>query len=71
MLHNIEVLSKEFVFFFNSFTSVERSLAQLGEIACVIKNITSNIIWFDYFEYSVRFSFMLEYCINVYFKPYH
>ena len=55
MLHNIEVLSKEFVFFFNSFTSVERSLAQLGEIACVIKNVTSNIIWFHYFEYSIIF----------------
>ena len=44
VLHNIEVLSKEFSFFFKALTSVEWSLARLGEIACVIKNVTSNII---------------------------
>lgn len=55
VLHNIEVLSKEFSFFFKALTSVERSLARLGEIACVIKNVTSNIIWYDYSEYLIIF----------------
>ena len=55
VLHNIEVLSKEFSFFFKALTSVERSLASLGEIACVIKNVTSNIIWYDYSEYLIIF----------------